>query len=252
MHGQRDEPGARSQRRLAREPRRPRHARAAADDEHVPVAALVRGARPPRQCACDRLLADESRGGNRPVEGLCGTARSSSRTRPTRSGPSPDVEPELAPDEGHREIRTHRVAQHRAAVGVQARGNVHGHDRLPGRVDRARSRTRPRRSLRARVPCRRSHPRSRRPRGTDGDQGSQRPPPAEKSSNARRASPASDCGSPSATTAMPSPCALARRATHVAVAAVVPGPQSTAIVRAAGQSAQSASSVAPPARVMSS
>jgi hypothetical protein len=48
---------------------------------------------------------------------------------------------------------------------------------------------------------------------TDGDQGSHWPPSAAKSLYARRASLVSDRGSPSATTAVRSPRARARRAT---------------------------------------
>ena len=101
-------------------------------------------------------------------------------------------------------------------------GNVDRDDRAAARRWRPRSARPPRPSPRARGPCRTSRRRSRRPRATAGDQGSQRPPAATKSCvGAPRVARAAARGSPSATTARAQALGARHARDHVAVAAVV-------------------------------
>ena len=82
VRGDRHESCAGAQRRLAREARRARHAGAAADHQHVPVAALVRAARAPRQGVRDDRGVDQ-------IGATPGTSRYVPGARPRSSNTQP-------------------------------------------------------------------------------------------------------------------------------------------------------------------
>ncbi len=131
-----DQPGTDAQCGLAGEAHRPGHPGSTADDEHAAELAFVRHAPPARQRSREIGLAEPlqarlERGflGNPDLQIVEGEASAQLRALA-------EEQPGLERHEADRRIRAHRCAQDRAAVGVEARGQVQCQHRPPAGVHR--------------------------------------------------------------------------------------------------------------------